>query len=397
MRIAGINITDPWPADPGALDMSNNTRSINNAASATLLAAAVSLASSQIGRADEVSGTGISTTETAQTADDPCAAEQAALKTTFAKVQEDYKAKISAKTQEFAERSKGLKKDSDDAKPSTAGAMLGIDLDIGWKDQTIIFDTPSLVMKDNKMILGLPEIVMHEQHWIYDLPAVKMVLKQTGEYPELTCGDGFLGLGCTLKFSPILTNVPEFYMERHDTILGVPEFAIRDQTIIMGLPEFFMQRQKIILGLPQFTVKDVHVEIGNVKREAAEFAQQANTETAALSTAMQADLRKAGSEKLHQIFQCHRAQVAANKDREVLKLDAQIATTTAAAKAARDAHAAEQANAADAVVVQLTAAKAAIAAQFDGATKQVDTAEEKAIGSLAVRQADNGTPQNNAS
>jgi hypothetical protein len=196
-------------------------------------------------------------------------------------------------------------------------------------------------------------------------------------------------LECTVKWSDILTSVPEFYMERHETILGIPEFSVRDQTIILGLPEFFMERQKIIFGLPQFTVKDVHVEIGNVKREASEFAQQANTETAALSTAMQAEIRRTGAEKLHQVFQCHRMQVAANKDRAISKIDAQIATTTAAEQAARNAHADAQATSADAVVQQLVATRTAVGAQFDTAAKQVDAAEEKAISSLDTRQAEN--------
>ncbi len=320
-----------------------NTRSINRRAIALAVAA---LAFAHTGRADDASGAADAEAETAQAAPVPCAAEQAALKTR------------------------------------------GIDLDVTWKDQTIIFDTPSVSMKENKMIMGLPEVVMHEQHWIYDLPATRMGVQKVGQYPEVTCG-GFLGLECTIKWSDILTSVPEFYMERHETILGIPEFAVRDQTIIMGLPEFFMERQKIILGLPQFTVKNVNVEIGNVKREASEFAQQANAETTALSAAMQAEIKKTGSEKLHQVFQCHRAQVAANKDRAISQIDAQIATTTAASKSARDAHASEQANSADAVVQQLIATRAAVGAQFDGAAKQVDAAEEKAISSLDVRQADN--------
>src|SRR6266481_1015845 len=219
-----------------------NTRSINRRAIALAVAA---LAFAHTGRADDASGAADAEAETAQAAPVPCAAEQAALKTSFAQVQEDYKDKISAKAGEYADRAAGLKKDSDDAKPSAAGAMLGIDLDVTWKDQTIIFDTPSVSMKENKMIMGLPEVVMHEQHWIYDLPATRMGVQKVGQYPEVTCG-GFLGLECTIKWSDILTSVPEFYMERHETILGIPEFAVRDQTIIMGLPEFFMERQKII-------------------------------------------------------------------------------------------------------------------------------------------------------
>ena len=316
----------------------------------------------------------------------PCGVERAALESSVQKVRDKYGATVQEMRTRYAARAADIKRDADEAKPSDFGAITKFDIDISWKDQEFIFDTPTVIIKDQKIILDLPETVLKEQHWIYDLPASRLVNHQTGEFPEFRC-DGIFD--CTVKWSPIIVGVPEFYMERHDTILGVPEFSMGEQAIFMGVPEFRTERQRIVLGLPQITIKNVTVEAEYVKRESDEFAKQAGAESQALTQSIQNEMHNATAATLHDIFQCERTEFANTKARSLADVDAQIATAMAAAEAAKSAHAEAQAKTASAVVQQLVATRATIDAKFAESAEQFDASERRAMNSLEAQQPDN--------
>lgn len=323
----------------------------------------------------------LSSSFAADSAPSACAAEQAALQQAISSVQTEYKALFEKKKVEYQAIGDQIQKDADDNKPSTVGTYVKFDIQTDWKDQEFIFDTPSVTMIDQKIILGLPQVTVNQQKWIYDLPATRMAMHKTGQYPEFICDHAFFP-SCSIKWSDIMTQVPEFYMERHETILGVPEFAIRNQEIILGIPEVRMERQRIVMGLPQITVKNVTVEQQRIQTESSAFQQKAQSESGSMASAMQAEIKIKTGDKTHAIFQCERKELENRRGQAISQLDTQIQSAVAQANSARTAKADAVAKSSDAVVAQLVATKATINAKFDEVAVNMDTEEKKTLDNM---------------
>jgi hypothetical protein len=315
-----------------------------------------------------------------------CADAQASLQAKMKSIQDSYKAKMDQKKVEYDQTAKKIRDESDESKPSDVGAVLKFDFKVDWKDQTLIFDTPTVTLTQTKMILGLPQVTLNQQKWIYDLPATRLENQKVGQHPEITCDHAFIP-HCTVEWKDNIVGVPVFYMERHETILGVPEFAVRDQTIIMGIPALTMQRQTFILGLPQFTLKNVTVEQEKVQKDVSSFQHQAENESAQLAAGMKTEIQTVASTEVHGVFQCQRASLEANRAQALAQIDSEIAKTKAAAQAARDTHSDATAKTADAVVAQIVATRAAVNAQFDDAANKLEQSEKAVVQSLIAPKA----------
>jgi hypothetical protein len=91
---------------------------------------------------------------------------------------------------------------------------VGLNFDVTWKDIEIILDLPEITIRDQEISLDLPQVTMRRQDIIFHTPSVRMERRQTGEYPEFYCDTGTLIPKCTVKWSPIYTDVPVPFMAR---------------------------------------------------------------------------------------------------------------------------------------------------------------------------------------
>jgi hypothetical protein len=317
-------------------------------------------------------------------ADDPpdaCASAQVALQAKMKGIQDEYRAKMDSEKVKFAQQAQKIQSDSDASKPSAVGAVLKFDIKVDWKDQTLIFDTPTVTLNQTHMIIGLPQVTLNQQKWIYDLPATRMGRQKIGQHPEFTCNHAFIP-ACNIEWKDNYADIPEFYMERHQTILGVPEFAVRNTDIIMGIPAIAMQRQRFVIGLPQITVHNVTAELNSVQQEASDFQEQAEHESAAITNGMKSEIQRSASGDLHNIFICERTRLETNRAQSLASMDQQVATAKSAADNARANHDDAAAKTGDAVVAQIVVTRAAVNAQFDDAARKLEVSEKAALASL---------------
>jgi hypothetical protein len=310
---------------------------------------------------------------------DPCSQAEAQLQAKIASIEAQYKTKIDKKKGEYQQAADQIRHDADASQPTGFGAVTKFDVNVDWKDTSIVFDLPVVMLNQTTLIMGLPEVIINQQKWVYDVPATRMVDRKVFQHPEVTCSPF---PNCTVEWKDNIMGVPEFYMERHETVLGVPEFAIRDQKLIFGVPAVTMQRQEIIMGLPWITVKNVDAEVAVVQDEASAFQQKAETDTSRLSAAMKAEIRQAASKDLHRVFQCQKSRLDANRATVLARIDAELSKATTVAQTARANHADAVANTADAVVKQIVATRAVVHAQFDEAARKLAEAEQKALNSF---------------
>ena len=314
-------------------------------------------------------------------APDPCGQAENALQAKIGAIAARYKAKIEQQKAGYQQAADHIRQDADNSQPTTFGGVTNFDVNVDWKDTSIVFDLPVVTLNQTTIIMGLPEVTLNQQKWVYDLPAVRMVERKVGQHPELTCDHSFIP-HCTVEWKDNIISVPETYMERHETVLGVPEFAIRDQKLIFGVPAITMQRQEIIMGLPWITVKNVGAAVATVQDEAAAFQQKAENDSSQLTAAMKAEIRESASKELHKVIVCQKSRLEANRARALAEIDSQLSKATASAQAARASHADAAANTADAVVKQIAATRASVNAQFDEAEQKLVESERKALGSF---------------
>jgi hypothetical protein len=108
-------------------------------------------------------------------------------------------------------------------------------VETSMKRVDISLDLPEVTMKNQDWIFDLPTVRMKDSDIIFHLPSIRMKRVKTGEYPEFTC-HGFPPK-CTVKWSPIWTDIPEPFMEEHRIVIGIPEFYMNEQRFVVGVPE----------------------------------------------------------------------------------------------------------------------------------------------------------------
>jgi hypothetical protein len=157
---------------------------------------------------------------------------------------------------QFDEVTKDGQKLGDDAKEKKD---LSIDVDVKFKEQHWAFDLPVVTIRDQRMVFGIPQVTMKTNDMSFGVPATKMVRTKVGQKPEVYCDTHTLIPKCTVKFTDIFADVPQFWMETKHIKLDVPEVAMRDTQIVMGIPEFKMQRQDWYVKVPEFTLKKIEI------------------------------------------------------------------------------------------------------------------------------------------
>lgn len=181
-------------------------------------------------------------------------------------------------------RRKGRQIEEDYKKPSTAGAVLGVDFHVEWKDVEMIFDVPSITMRRQEIALDLPEIRAERQHIAFDVPDVRMVDRKVGQYPEFH--------GLTVVWKDIIITVPEPYMRRVDIYFDLPSVTMKRQDFSLDLPQVTMERVRWVVGLPQFTVINVSVQTDAIKESGEALRQEGEALAARMKGEIEAEVAR---------------------------------------------------------------------------------------------------------
>jgi hypothetical protein len=163
-------------------------------------------------------------------------------------------------------KARGARMVEDYEKPGAVGAVIGVDFDVEWKEEVIIFDLPSVTMKTTEISLDIPEVSMETQTIIFHTPSVRMVSRKVGQYPEFH--------GFTVRWKDIIIDVPEPFMEEQKMIFDLPSVTMKRQDWKLDLPEFTMETQRWVIKLPHFTVKNVNVETGKIKASGQKLKEE---------------------------------------------------------------------------------------------------------------------------
>ena len=167
---------------------------------------------------------------------------------------------------------------SDEEMPSDVGAVIGVDIQVEWKDTDVSFDLPEVTVHDKSFSLDLPEITMSTKEISFGIPDVRMVDKKVGQYPEIH--------GFTVKWKDIIISVPEPYIRQVKISFDIPEVAMRRQDFVIGIPEFTMKTVRWILSLPQFSVVNVSAQTEAL----AEKGRQLKARGEEIATRMRAEI-----------------------------------------------------------------------------------------------------------
>lgn len=203
---------------------------------------------------------------------------------------------------------------------------IGVDGEVRMKEHVIILDLPTINMREKRIILDLPQVTMKDRRFSFTTIKSKMVPKKTGEYPEFFCKDTWIKLpfggktkgapSCTVKWSPIITNFPEFWEDETSFVMKIPEFKVDQTTIIMHLPDVEMAEQRIVFDLPEVLIKDVSVEVDRIQADAERLEQKTATTTAQHKADIAAVVKKDMAEQ--------KAQVAEQFDAGIIQLEKAI-------------------------------------------------------------------------
>jgi hypothetical protein len=228
-----------------------------------------------------------------------CTTEQANLNNYVSKVQSDFQQRVDAEKKKIQDEADEIKKDA----PKPGG--IGFDFDVKWTDQKIILDLPEVTIKQQKWIYDIPQVTMTLQEIIFGTPSVRMVPKKIGQYPEFH--------GFTVKWSDIITNVPETFMQEQHIQLHLPEFKVDRTETELGVPEFTMGRQEIILRVPEFKLNNIRIEANKAKARGEALSTQAKSEMTAEVTDMKSSLQQGITSNMHQLFNCMRSDMQAKR------------------------------------------------------------------------------------
>lgn len=270
--------------------------------------------------------------------------------------------------------------DLQDQMPDTSGAdaAVQLDFDVGWKDTEILIPWVEFKVRQKEVKMDLPQVKMSNKEFIFHTPSVRMVNKKVGQYPEFKCS----GLKCTVKWSDIITKVPETFMEEQRIVLGIPEFWV-DTTSIL-IPELVVDfsQKKIVMGLPQFTLTNIKVKAGEIKDKSQELASRYEAEFRDMAADAQANAKARTSSKVHELFDCHRSNVQIQRESTVQSVEAQIQSAKVNMELAKSKGVGDAVKQIESVVAQLGAQKQQIEKQFAKMLEELNSKEKATISEL---------------
>ncbi|MGP1253563.1 MAG: hypothetical protein ACTS10_04060 [Kiloniellales bacterium] len=146
-------------------------------------------------------------------------------------------------------QAQGLK----DEMPDEGEMAVGVDCDVDWVRQEIIFKTPTVTMK--------------ERHLTYDIAQVTMKLREFSfDRPVLKWG--------TTRAGPVKLHLPKLYTETVRWSTEIPEFRWDETTTVMHVPEFSTELEKIAYHAPEFVCDEASDTVAAVRTKADGIADQ---------------------------------------------------------------------------------------------------------------------------
>lgn len=190
------------------------------------------------------------------------------------------KTKYESKFKNIENRAQEIKDDAPSPDNDVeAGAQ--VDIEIEMKEQHFALDLISVTMKDKKIAFDLPQVTMESKSIKFDEVYTKMVLKKTGQYPQVRCKDTWVygpfgsktkGVPeCKTIWKDILMDVPELHTRTIEVKTDLPQFKMVTTEFITALPEFKMVRQDFVMNLPSVIVKDIKAETKKMQEDSEEL------------------------------------------------------------------------------------------------------------------------------
>lgn len=260
-----------------------------------------------------------------------------------------------------------LVRDGDDIGREAAGIDISGSVDVKMKDQSFIFDLPTVTMETKRMVLDLPQATMKTRRMSWDQPTGVMRRIKSGERPEVTCR----GFKCTVRWKPMYMDIPAIEMRRKDISLDVPEFRVDRTEMKADIPKFAMHRQKWVLKIPQITLRNITAEASKLQRRGTDL--QSRTET--LAGRIQKDAVTGSGD----VFQCYRESIAEQRATVATQYDNAIAQMDAGIGAVNGAGGDASKVQTDGVTVDLVQQRVALVAQRTEALAKIDLAIQELI------------------
>jgi vacuolar-type H+-ATPase subunit E/Vma4 len=295
-------------------------------------------------------------------------------------IADEIAANLEAKSAEKKERMNGEISALQDEMPDTSGVDAAVQLDfkVDWKDTEILIPWVEFTVRQKEIKMDLPQVKMSNKEFIFHTPSVRMVNKKVGQYPEFKCS----GLKCTVKWSDIITKVPETFMEEQRVVMGIPEFWV-DTTSVL-IPELLVDfsQKRIVLGLPQFTLTDIKVKAGEIKDKSQDIATRYENEFKEMAADAESNAKARTSSKVHELFDCHRANVQLQRDSTLQSIEAQIQSARVNLELAKSKGVGDAVNQIESVVSQLGVQKQQIEKQFSAMLDELNAKEKQTISQL---------------
>lgn len=190
-----------------------------------------------------------------------------------------------------------------------------VDFDIEMKEQHFALDLVSVTMRDKKISLDLPQITMKLKSIKFDKVYTKMVLKKTGQYPQIHCKDTWIKIlggktkgvpKCKTVWKDILTKIPEVHTKTVEVKTKLPQFKMDRTEFVLGVPEFKMLRQDIKMNLPSVIVKDVSVQTRNMEKKTENLQNY--------SQDLVGEQKKEFAEAISNNYSCHRESLVQKRE-----------------------------------------------------------------------------------
>lgn len=267
-----------------------------------------------------------------------------------------------------------------DEMPNTTGADAAIQLDfkVGWKDTEILIPWVEFTVGQKEVRIDLLQVKIADRDFIFHTPSVRMVNKKIGQYPEFKCS----GLKCSVKWSDIITKVPETFMEEQRIVIGVPEFWIDTTGILIPELKVDFSQKKIVTGLPQFTLTDIKVKAGEIKEKSQHLAEKYQSEFKELAAETHSDAKARTAGKVHEIFDCHRSNLEVQKDATLASINAQIQSAQVNLELAKSKGVGDAVSEINAAVSKLNTQILNIEERFSEMFEELNVKEKQAISEL---------------
>ena len=185
-----------------------------------------------------------------------------------------------------------------------------------------VLGLPTITMRSQGVAIDLPSVTMRNRDIIFSVPSVRMVQVKLGEKPETTCsGGGFLGLPqCTVRWTPIYTDVPQPYMEENRIVLGIPEITMQRNDWRFDVPDVRIEDQEIFFDVPQIKISTRQDAAQHAADAARDLSDQFQAKAASLASAAKERAKERIIPRLSALFSCHRS----NLEQQLISLPQQF-------------------------------------------------------------------------